>query len=497
MTLTADERSAIERLKKATDLGTVIPVIGAGVSRQALDLPDWRGLLESGLKWCEAHAADLNLQPADLQRITSGVNLDAPSLACFELWANTAFSRATYDAHWKHPLYAAWLEQLFGRVPAGRPEIYDALATMEPRVVITTNYDTLLQRELMPDSDVVTWDKPQAIANLFREGRGVFHLHGVYDRPDSVVLTSRDYERVAQHDMRSRVAQLITTHSILLFVGVSVAGATDRHLATLLRMAQPKEIDAPLAPRNHILLHRGRLAPAEVARLKEYNIQPLSYGDEFSDLPSFFYNVAGSRNIHRRALSFLGLGDEDTGEPLMQSRWLPERCLKRVQRTLRFMGLRSSKWVQDPDTRQAFDRLLHILDHGRTSSVRFLILNPDSESYRKLERMRNRKLSTSHLRSLARLDRTHPSLEIRCVDFITAFRLTAVDDRDVGLALYATDPQSFNDSEYGWRAEHFTLNAASPWTLARSLLFTFDQQFESARPLREIRPGLYEARQRD
>jgi hypothetical protein len=170
---------------------------------------------------------------------------------------------------------------------------------------------------------------------------------------------------------------------------------------------------------------------------------------------------------------------------------MPRRCLARVGRNLRFMGLRSSKWVEDAETRQALERLLHFLDGNGASSMKFLILNPSSPAYRKLERMRQRKLGIGHLRFLARLEQRHRSLEVRCVDFITAFRFIAVDDHEVGLAVYPTDPQSFSESQYGWSSQHYTLSTEGKWTLARSLLFTFDQHFESAEPLRNLQPNLY------
>ena len=75
----------------------------------------------------------------------------------------------------------------------------------------TTNYDLLLeQHAVVPGGQSVTWLAPQDIFSLLRGGRGVIHLHGRYDYPKSIILSTVDYERIVRRPEDSvRVAQAL------------------------------------------------------------------------------------------------------------------------------------------------------------------------------------------------------------------------------------------------------------------------------------------------
>lgn len=480
-----DEGAAVERLEQGIEAGTVRPVIGAGVSRQAAKLPLWNNLLAEAVSWTHEQK-DLRLPDAQLRELDT-LDLDAPTKSCFETWVRASFCRRDSDKHYETPEYREWLQCMFGSPEVVDPRIYEALRAMNPRVVATTNYDKLLTDEVMPDTPLVTWGQDDQIRRLFREDRGVLYLHGVFKRPESVVLASTDYQRVIDNDLRSEVARMFASSAILLFIGVSPDGVVDRHLHELLKLGLgPK--GAQQEPRPHVLLHSRKLSTKETSTLAATGVEPVRFGDEYADLAPFLERLSRRRVDSRNALDLVGL-DTEGGETLSESRWAPEQCLTRVQNSLRFMGLRSSKWVSN-GTYQALEKRLRFLDAVGDDIVKFLILNPESEAYERLERMREEELPCDHLAALAYLEKEHRSMVVKCVDHISAFRFTAVDSREIGLAFYPTTASEFKETNGGWSIRHTSL-VTQPWSLGRSLVYMFDEQFRGARPLRDVKPELF------
>jgi hypothetical protein len=108
--------------------------------------------------------------------------------------------------------------------------VHEDIAATDYRGIITTNYDHLIElaiafkRKELPA--VFTHDSVQDLgAALYDEDRFfVFKLHGDIARPDTVVLTDRDYDRLILHSPALRsFLQAIFLNFNLLFVGYSVS----------------------------------------------------------------------------------------------------------------------------------------------------------------------------------------------------------------------------------------------------------------------------------
>lgn len=484
---TPAEAEAIERLEKGIEWRTVLPVVGAGVSHQGAQLPLWNSLLAKAIEWTHGQD-DLPLSQERLERLKA-LSIDSPTPSCYETWVETVFCRNQGDIHWETPEYREWLQEVFGSPTVVNRRIYEALGAMDSRIVATTNYDGLLKDELMPKGQVVTWGDDDAIRSLIREEQGILHLHGFYGDPESVILSASDYTRVTERDMASDVARTLTSGQILLFIGVSPEAATDRHLHKMLKLGLGKNRGRQ-EPRAHVLLHRGTLTTRQITILSSVGIEPVRFGDTYEDLAPFLERLSRRRSDYTNAIHLLGL-DQRVGEELSDSRWAPQQCIGRVKTSLRFMGLRSSKWVGVEDgTFTALDEALEFLDDVGSELVRFLILNPESDAYERLRRRRT-ELSSDHLQRLAELEQKHRSLQIKCVDFISAFRFTAVNDREIGLALYPTTQEEFRETDRGWSVRHHNLVTDRPWSLGGSLVFMFDEHFRAAQSLRDVKPELF------
>jgi len=192
--------------------------VGAGMSMNAVADESWkerepyRLVPPRALSW-KALAADLR---ARLTHIGEADEADA-------LWIAELYEKA-YGRD-------ALLEAIERAVPDRllKPSrIHSALFLVRWHSILTTNYDTLLQRassraqslhECVRDVDLVTSNSGSG-GNL-----ELIHLHGRIDQRDSVVITLEDYRRypVSRPGMLAKVRQLFLQHPIL-FVGV---GATD------------------------------------------------------------------------------------------------------------------------------------------------------------------------------------------------------------------------------------------------------------------------------
>jgi hypothetical protein len=102
--------------------------------------------------------------------------------------------------------------------------LHDALRAIPWRAILTTNYDTLLQRTFSPHQRVrVCVDDVDLVRSSARDAVELIHLHGILDRPETIVLALEDYRRYpTRHPgLLAKVRQLLLQHPVL-FVGFGI-----------------------------------------------------------------------------------------------------------------------------------------------------------------------------------------------------------------------------------------------------------------------------------
>ena len=105
------------------------------------------------------------------------------------------------------PRYRAWLKKSVGRLKATEPALLDAIKALNCRLA-TTNYDGLLRAKMGVEAK--TWRNPEAVAEILTgESSDVWHIHGYWDDPESVVFSNADYGRVRLSDR----AQFLQRHA--------------------------------------------------------------------------------------------------------------------------------------------------------------------------------------------------------------------------------------------------------------------------------------------
>jgi hypothetical protein len=159
----------------------------------------------------------------------------------------------------------------------------------------------------------------------------------------------------------------------------------------------------------------------------------------------------------------------------------PLECIRQTVSRLCFAGILATKWVADSYVRAQFDRLLEKLD-DTGGSVRFLLIDPDSEGYKRFSGLRWSAGGVQSISILRDLSAAHRSFEVRLYSSLPAFRIILIDQSVVSFSPYLMDPGTHR-AKSGWVAPQIVLDRTAPWPLARTFETLFDENWRMAAPL--------------
>ena len=262
----------------------VVLVVGAGVSFGATSNPvaSWTGLLEHGVQ----RAEDVAQEPI-ARGFTSRWLEALRSSDRFELLAVASLVTNMLGGH-TGPEYRRWLQDTIGTLRAEDSSALDAIASLGARLM-TTNYDNLLEDStgLQP----ILWsDRAKLVEWLQGRRRGVLHLHGHFDYPESVVLGEDSYDRILHNELVQNVLRALLLTSTLIFVGYG-EGLNDPHFRPL--RAWLRDIAGESLPQRHYRLARVTEAPfLKVEHRNDTGMHIVSYGDEHADLAPFLRDLS-------------------------------------------------------------------------------------------------------------------------------------------------------------------------------------------------------------
>lgn len=112
--------------------------------------------------------------------------------------------------------------------------------------LVTTNYDTLLETSGRPDhiNPLVVEEKDLDVLIQWLDGElldyeCVFHPHGVYTKPETMVFDQLSYQRIINHARGQSILQSMFVGKIILFIGCSIVGGLqDTNIGPLLELAK-------------------------------------------------------------------------------------------------------------------------------------------------------------------------------------------------------------------------------------------------------------------
>jgi len=268
----AEEHGLVSDLRKMIERKQVVVVVGSGVSISTCKkAPTWRGLIESGVRWCRTIGADdawCDLVNAQLKmKSHPDVLLSAAELVQQKLSENGGGE------------FARWLREIFAELEPEQPTVIKALAVLGTPLV-TTNYDELIEK--VTQLKHVTWKDPRNVSRVVRgQDRRVLHLHGYWDEPESVVLGIRSYEAVKNSTHTQAVMKAFGTTKSFVFVGCGEEGLADPNWGSFLSWLTAIETDAGVEHRHY------RLVRKQDEFKPEGRLFPMVYGEDFGDLPGF------------------------------------------------------------------------------------------------------------------------------------------------------------------------------------------------------------------
>jgi hypothetical protein len=174
-------------LRAQIELGQVIAIVGAGVSMGATNgnpLASWTGLLEDGVTRCWEVAQPL----PDAWRERVLAEIDSGDLDDLLSAAEKVSSKLDAPHGGE---YRSWLRETVGSLKTQHRGVIEALHALGVKLA-TTNYDGLIEE--VTGLPPVTWAEGAKVERVIRDDdQGIFHLHGHWDQPESVILGIRSY----------------------------------------------------------------------------------------------------------------------------------------------------------------------------------------------------------------------------------------------------------------------------------------------------------------
>jgi SIR2-like domain len=266
-----------DALKAAIAGGKALLVCGAGVSRAvAGDADGWKGLIESAIDAAPK-------EPGEDWSTLCKANLSSTDT---DLWLSAADIAQKKLGSWNAPLYRAWLKKSVGGLKATEPALLDAIKALHCRLA-TTNYDELLRAHMGVEAK--TWRNPEAVAEILAgESSHVWHIHGYWNDPESVIFSNADYDRVRCSDQAQFLQHHAAFADTLIFLGCSVDGLADQNIGKLLEWFG--DYWGGLG-KNHFALVRESDVSAPGWPLA---VTRVPYGTTHEDLPGFLRSLAPS-----------------------------------------------------------------------------------------------------------------------------------------------------------------------------------------------------------
>src|ERR1700728_4269146 len=205
-----------------------VPFVGAGFSSAVTGgepCATWRGLLLDGIGVCAEKAPGLPDGWADnREAMLNEGTADSYILVADEIRKHLGPVRDGWE-------FRSWLEGTVGGLqPKGEGEKLIAAVRALGKIVVTTNYDTLIE-QAKPKWNSSSWtDSGYEIADL--TGESVLHLHGVFANPDSVILGGADYRQLNDAELQDTLSKSLFARYQFIFIGCG-SGLADPHIGPL------------------------------------------------------------------------------------------------------------------------------------------------------------------------------------------------------------------------------------------------------------------------
>ncbi|WP_257461977.1 SIR2 family protein [Archangium lipolyticum] len=179
--------------------------------------------------------------------------------------------------------YQKALNDIFRPADAAPGMAHQSVARLGARAILTTNYDSLLERvQETQHRQVYTWRESDLALNDLESGRHVLlKVHGTAERHDTVVMTEREYHEVRSNPSYRAVLSHLLQQYTFLFIGYGMNDPLDLDLVLKWNADAFKS-----AARSHYALLKDPSDNDRDRYEREYNVRVISYSDH-AQLPAF------------------------------------------------------------------------------------------------------------------------------------------------------------------------------------------------------------------
>jgi hypothetical protein len=250
----------------------LVPFVGAGLSRQAeseksIIFPTWLELLSELVHLARTGEALTLKEEEHIENL----------LAQKQYTIAAQFLKTRIDL----PLFEAYIQRRFA-VERGKPGlVHRALFKLKTTLIITTNYDLLLETAhvemLKAPARVATADNAREVFPVLKTPWKqalplIFKIHGTSLEPHNIVLGEDDYHRLIYRQTLYRLALRITFMTkVILMLGFSFADPD------IMEVIMEAGAGFPM-PGNYIVLPKGEKESFEKRRLeRKFGFQVIEY----------------------------------------------------------------------------------------------------------------------------------------------------------------------------------------------------------------------------
>ncbi|MBB4238599.1 SIR2 family protein [Rhizobium esperanzae] len=183
------------------------------------------------------------------------------------------------------------MQDTFSHIAPIKNRMFEALSIIggSGAKICTLNYDTLAEQVTGKRSFLL--ERKNDLASFVTESSpAIMHLHGCWEEPSSCILGIRDYQKAIGSDVRDLFQRHMGAFNNLLFIG---CGDTfeDPNFSNLIGWLRTNLSD--VGARHFALVSSTEALMRDTdPRWRDF-VDPLSYGDHYSDLPDFLIKLFG------------------------------------------------------------------------------------------------------------------------------------------------------------------------------------------------------------
>lgn len=181
--------------------------------------------------------------------------------------------------------YSNWLRDTVGNLKAKNHSLGESLRELGIPI-LTTNYDKLLEETT--GYPTTTWKYPDKLHECYLNNENfIGHLHGVFDEPDDVIFSDSDYSLLLKDDTSRYIENSLYSNFAFIYIGYG-EGFNDPNFSKLIDENIKR---FPNSNITHYQLCRESDLSDQIKRHAKNNIEPVSYGETYDDLPEFIASL--------------------------------------------------------------------------------------------------------------------------------------------------------------------------------------------------------------